>query len=84
MAFQPRIPSFGSTDSGYESGVIEVFDEPRPAPKITDYAKDLARHTQHRMAMDMEILDTQEYQQEIIAHMLKVDVSYLPQIASQS
>ena len=62
MAFNTRIPSFGSNDSGYESGIVEVFDEPRaPTLKIGDHAKDLARHTQHRMAAEMERLDTQEY-----------------------
>ena len=76
MAFNTRIPSFGSNDSGYESGIIEVFDEPRrPVIKMVDHAKELARQTQHRMATEIERLDIQEYQQDMLEHMLKMDVS---------
>lgn len=78
MAFNNRISSFGSNDSGYESGIVEVFDEPRqPAVKTIDHAKELARHTQHRMASEMSRRDADDYQQDMLEHMLKIDVSWL-------
>ena len=77
MAFN-RISSFGSNDSGYESGgIVEVFDEPaRPALKNLDHAKEMARHRQHLLASELSRLDSDEYQQDMLEHMLKMDVSF--------
>lgn len=76
MAFN-RISSFGSNDSGYESGgIVEVFDEPqRPITKNPDHAKEIARHRQHLMASELSRLDAEDYQQDMLEHMLKMDVS---------
>ena len=85
MAFNNRISSFGSNDSGFESGIVEVFDEPsRPATKNTDQVKDLARQQQHRMASQMSIRDADDYQQDMLEHMLKIDVSSLIMPLSRS
>ena len=75
MAFN-RISSFGSNDSGYESGgVVEVFDEPaRQAVKTAEHAKEIARHRQHLMASDLSRRDSDEYQQDMLEHMLDMDV----------
>ena len=74
MAFN-RISSFGSNDSGYESGIVEVFDEPpRPVIKNPEQAKEIARHRQHLMASELSRRDADEYQQDMLEHMLKIDV----------
>ncbi|KIW72368.1 hypothetical protein PV04_00565 [Phialophora macrospora] len=81
MAFTNRISSFGSNDSGYESGIVEVFDEPRrPVAKNVDHAKELARHTQHRMASEMSRRDADDYQQDMLEHMLKIDAETVPDV----
>lgn len=73
MAFNSRVASFGSNDSGYESSII---DEPRrQAAKSADHAKEVAKHRQHLMASEMSRRDAEEYQQDMLEHMLKVDVS---------
>jgi hypothetical protein len=76
MAFNNRISSFGSNDSGYDSGIIEVFDEPRPVlMKTQDQAKELARQKQFAMGGEICRRDAMEYQQDMLEHMLKMDVS---------
>jgi len=76
MAFNNRISSFGSNDSGYESGIVEVFDEPpRPVIKNPDHTKEIARHRQHLMASELSRKDADDYQQDMLEHMLKMDVS---------
>jgi hypothetical protein len=76
MAFNnSRIPSFSSHDSGYGSEIVEVFDEPRPVIKNLDHAKEAARQVQHRMASELSRRDADEYQQDMLEHMLKIDVS---------
>ena len=70
------ISSFGSNDSGYESGIMEVFDEPpRPVPKTKDFSRDLARQRQNMLAEELSRLDAEEYQHDILEHMLHMDVS---------
>ncbi|KIX96055.1 uncharacterized protein Z520_08310 [Fonsecaea multimorphosa CBS 102226] len=81
MAFNNRVSSFGSNDSGYESGIVEVFDEPRrPVTKNPDHAKEIARHRQHLMASEMSRRDADEYQQDMLEHMLKVDAETMPDV----
>lgn len=70
------ISSFGSNDSGYESGIMEVFDEPpRPVLKTKDFTRDLARQRQNMLAEELSRLDAEEYQHDILEHMLHMDVS---------
>ncbi|KAK5045333.1 hypothetical protein LTR84_009439 [Exophiala bonariae] len=83
MAFN-RISSFGSNDSGYESGGnVEVFDDPqRPVLKNSDHAKEVARRRQHLMASELSRLDAEEYQDDILEHMLKMDLETMPDVDS--
>lgn len=69
--------SFGSTDSGYESGgVVEVFDEhTQAAMNKASQAKEHARHQQHLLASELSQRDSDDYQQDMLEHMLKMDVS---------
>ena len=75
MAYH-AVSSFGSNDSGYESGVMEVFDDPpRPVLNTKDVAPDLARQRQNMLADELSRLDAEEYQHDILEHMLHMDVS---------
>ena len=75
MAY-PGACSFGSDDSGYGSAVMDVFDEPqRPTMKSRDFAKDVARQRQHKLAGELSRLDAAEYQHDILDHMVNMDVS---------
>jgi hypothetical protein len=75
MAFN-RISSFGSNDSGYDSGIVEVFDEPaRPVTKDPEHAKEVARQRQHLIASELSRRDADDYQQDMLEHMLKMEVS---------
>jgi hypothetical protein len=68
--------SFGSNDSGYESGIVEVFDEPpRPVLNSKDLERDLARQRQNILAAELSRRDAEEYQHDILEHMLQMDVS---------
>lgn len=70
--------SFGSNDSGYESGIVEVFDEPpRPVLNNKDFTRDLARQRQNMLAEELSRLDAEEYQHDILEHMLHMDVSLI-------
>ena len=74
MAYR-RISSFGSNDSGYESGIMEVFDEPpRPAVNNRDFTRDIARQRQNMLAEELSRLDAEEYQHDMLEHMLHMDV----------
>ena len=75
MAYQ-GVSSFSSNDSGYESGMMEVLDEPtRPVLNTKDFARDLARQRQNMLAEELSRLDAEEYQHDILEHMLHTDVS---------
>lgn len=58
-------------------GITEVFDcDMKPATYTAqDYVKEIARQRQHRLAGELSRLDAVEYQDDILAHMLEVDVS---------
>lgn len=69
--------SFGPNDSGYESGIIEVFDEPaRPVVNTKDFTCDLARQRQNMLGEELSRRDAAEYQHNILEHMLQMDVSF--------
>ena len=74
MAFHD---SFGSDDSGYGSGAAEVFENPvLPVMESQEFGKDIARRRrQQLLAAELSRLDAQEYQQDILDHMLHMDVS---------
>ncbi len=80
MAYN-RISSFGSNDSGYESGIVEVFDEPaQPIIKNVDHAKEVARHRQHLIASELSRRDAEEYQNDMLDHMLKMDADTMADV----
>lgn len=71
-----RISSYTSNDSGYGSAIVEVFDEPpRMALNSQDYARDVQRERQQMLAGELSRLDAEEYQQDILEHMMHMDVS---------
>ena len=73
MAFN-RISSFGSNDSGYESATpVEVFDEQLRA-KQQENAREVARQRQQLIASELSRLDSDEYAQDMLEHMLHMDV----------
>lgn len=82
MAFS-RISSFGSQDSGYGSDIIEVFDEPLiTAVKQQEHSKDVSRRRQLKIANQLSQLDADEYQQDILEHMLRMDADTIPDVDS--
>jgi Cyclin, N-terminal domain/Cyclin, C-terminal domain len=73
MAFN-RVSSFGSTDSGYESGTaVEVFDT-QTRLKQQEHAREVARRQQQLLASELSRLDSDEYAQDMLEHMLRMDV----------
>ena len=74
MSFN-RISSFGSTDSGYESaGPADAFDE-QSRIKCQEHAKEIARQHQQLLANELSRMDSDEYAQDMLEHMLRMDVS---------
>jgi hypothetical protein len=77
-----RITSFGSNDSGYESGgSAEVFDTQSKA-KQQEHAREVARHRQHLLANKLSQQDSDEYGQDMLEHMLRMDAETLPDVDS--
>lgn len=75
MAFN-RVSSFGSTDSGYESGTaVEVFDN-QAKIKEQEHAREVARQRQQLLASELSRLDSDEYAQDMLEHMLRMDVRH--------
>jgi hypothetical protein len=74
------ISSFGSNDSGYDTGIIEIFDCETSKPRFNsqEYARDVARQRQHMLAGELSRLDAGEYQQDILDHMMRMDVRFTP------
>lgn len=68
--------SFGSNDSGYDSGITEVFEfEPSKAKfNHQEHVREVARQRQHMLAGELSRLDAGEYQQDILDHMMRMDV----------
>lgn len=68
--------SFGSNDSGYDSGITEFFDSEALRPRFNpqEYARDVAHQKQHVLAGELSRLDAGEYQQDILGHMMHMDV----------
>lgn len=70
--------SLGSNDSGYDSGITEVFDCETSRPRFNpqEYVRDVARQRQHMLAGELSRLDAGEYQQDILDHMMRMDVRF--------
>lgn len=81
MAFN-RITSFGSNDSGYESAeAAEVFDANSRA-KQQERARETARQRQQMLANELSRQDSEEYGQDMLEHMLRMDGETLPDVDS--
>lgn len=81
MAFN-RIPSFGSQDSGYCSDIVEVFDEPSLTVVKREHTKEVSRQRQLLIADQLSRMDAEEYQQDILEHMLRMDAETIPDVDS--
>ena len=72
MAFNAP-SSFKSNDSGYETGPVEAL-EPKHTTKH-DPAREMARQQQNMLAVELSKQVEEEYQHDILDHMLRLDVS---------
>ena len=83
MAFNSRVSSFGSQDSGYGTDIVEVFDEPaQTAVKDQEHSKEVSRQRQLLIADQLSRIDADEYQHDILEHMLRMDADTVPDVDS--
>lgn len=80
MSFN-RVSSFGSQDSGYETGSSQETVS-HSVFKQQDHAKEVARHRQHVLAQELSRQDADEYQQDMLEHMLRMDQETMPDVDS--
>lgn len=80
MSFN-RVSSFGSQDSGYETASSQDTIS-QSTFKQQDHAKELARHRQNMLAQELSRQDAEEYQQDMLEHMLRMDESTMPDVDS--
>ncbi|RMZ80578.1 hypothetical protein DV738_g2730, partial [Chaetothyriales sp. CBS 135597] len=79
MAYN-RVSSFGSTDSGYESGAAaDMFDQ-QARLKRQEHEKEVARHRQQLLAQELSRMDADDYAQDMLEHMLRMDAETLPDV----
>lgn len=76
-----RVSSFGSQDSGYETASSQESMS-RNIYKQQDFAKESARHRQHLLAQELSKQDAEEYEQDMLNHMLRMDVETMPDVDS--
>jgi hypothetical protein len=81
MSFN-RISSLGSQDSGYGSDIVEVFDEPSLTLVKREHTKEVSRQRQLLIADQLSRMDAEEYQQDILEHMLRMDADTVPDVDS--
>ena len=70
-----RVSSFGSNDSGYESAGAQDISGEQARLKQQEHAREVARQQQHLLASELSRLDSDEYAQDMLEHMLRIDVS---------
>lgn len=80
MSFN-RVTSFGSQDSGYETGSSQGSMS-QTVFKTQDQVKEIARHRQHALAQRLSEQDADEYQQDMLEHMMKMDSETMPDVDS--
>lgn len=80
MSF-PRVSSFGSQDSGYETASSKESMS-HSALKQQDQTKDIARHRQHILAQELSRQDAEEYSNDMLEHMLRMDQETMPDVDS--
>lgn len=70
--------SFASSYGGYDRGITEVFDCDTSRPRFNhqEYARDLAQQRQNLIAGELSRIDAAEYQQDILEHMMRMDVRF--------
>lgn len=74
MAYQHRpTSSFQPCDSFFVETYDQEFAGPRLDPK--EHARLVARERQYAIADNLSRLTSEEYQEDILAHMLQMDVS---------
>jgi hypothetical protein len=73
MSFN-RVSSFGSTDSGYGSGSAPEISDEQVRAKQQEHAKEAARQRQQLLASELSRMDSDEYAQDMLDHMLRMDV----------
>lgn len=79
MSFN-RVSSFGSNDSGYESAHAD--ESTRPIFKYQEQSKEIARQRQQMLAAELSRLDAEEYQDDMLEHMLRMDQETLADVDS--
>ncbi|KAK4904969.1 hypothetical protein LTR66_017852 [Elasticomyces elasticus] len=79
MSFQ-RVTSFGSRDSGYETGSSQSSET--TIFKHQDNLKEVAKHQQHMLAQELSRQDAEEYQQDMLEHMLRMALDTIPDVDS--
>jgi hypothetical protein len=82
MASFSRITSFGSTDSGYESGGAAEAYEAQAKAKQQEHVREVARQRQQLLASELSRQDSDEYGQDMLEHMLRMDGQTLPDVDS--
>ncbi|KAK5075985.1 hypothetical protein LTR64_008570 [Lithohypha guttulata] len=80
MSFN-RVSSFGSQDSGYETASSQESVS-YTASKQQDNTKEVARHRQHLLAQELSRQDSEEYGQDMLDHMLRMDQETMPDVDS--
>lgn len=76
-----RISSFSSQDSGYET----ASSQPSIAQltfKQQESSRDIARRQQNALAQELSRQDSEEYQQDMLDHMLRMDSETMPEVDS--
>jgi hypothetical protein len=76
MAYQQRS---NQTFQPCDSFFIETYEQDFPAPRLDpkEHAKIVARERQYAIADELSKAASDEYQDDIVAHMLEMDVSNL-------
>ncbi|KPI45674.1 G1/S-specific cyclin CCN1 [Cyphellophora attinorum] len=77
-----RVTSFGSNDSGYESGESADIIEAHSRAKQQEHAREVSRQRQSILAKELSRQDSDEYGQDMLEHMLRMDAESLPDVDS--
>lgn len=77
-----RVTSFGSNDSGYESGSSIENMEAHSRVKQQEHAREVARQRQQVLARQLSQQDSDEYGADMLEHMLRMDGETLPDVDS--
>lgn len=76
-----RVSSFGSNDSGYETGSSQD-NASQTIFKQQEQTKEIAKQRQRVMAAELSRLDAENYQQDMLDHMLHMEGETMPDVDS--